>query len=94
MAGTAAIQTGLTLAETLRDALPDLRLISNGGEGSFKTQMKRADKSSASFALILGENEVERGEIGLKPLRDGGEQITLSLSQVAQHLAVLLEKTQ
>ncbi|QQZ27706.1 histidine--tRNA ligase [Thiothrix subterranea] len=94
MAGTAAIQTGLTLAETLRDALPDLRLISNGGEGSFKTQMKRADKSSASFALILGENEVERGEIGLKPLRDGGEQITLPLSQVAQHLAVLLEKTQ
>lgn len=94
MAGTTAIQTGLTLAETLRDALPNLRLISNGGEGSFKTQMKRADKSSASFALILGENEVERGEIGLKPLRDGGEQITLPLSQVAQQLAVFLEKTQ
>lgn len=94
MAGKTAIQTGLALAETVRDALPNLRLISNGGEGSFKTQMKRADKSTARFALILGENEVERGEIGLKPLREGGEQITLSLSQVAQQLAVLLEKTQ
>ncbi|MEN9423217.1 MAG: histidine--tRNA ligase [Pseudomonadota bacterium] len=94
MAGKTAIQAGLALAETVRDALPNLRLISNGGEGSFKTQMKRADKSTARFALILGENEVERGEIGLKPLRDGGEQITLSLNQVAQQLAVLLEKTQ
>lgn len=94
MAGKTAIQAGLALAETVRDALPNLRLISNGGEGSFKTQMKRADKSTARFALILGENEVGRGEIGLKPLRDGGEQITLSLNQVAQQLAVLLEKTQ
>jgi histidyl-tRNA synthetase len=94
MAGKTAIQAGLALAETVRDALPNLRLISNGGEGSFKTQMKRADKSTARFALILGENEVERGEIGLKPLRDCGEQITLSLNQVAQQLAVLLEKTQ
>lgn len=94
MAGKTAIQAGLALAETVRDALPNLRLISNGGEGSFKTQMKRADKSTARFALILGENEVERGEIGLKPLRDGSEQITLSLNQVAQQLAVLLEKTQ
>jgi histidyl-tRNA synthetase len=94
MAGKSAIQTGLALAETLRDALPALCLTSNGGEGSFKTQMKRADKSNARFALILGENEVERGEIGLKPLRDGGEQITLPLSQVAQQLSVFLEKTQ
>jgi histidyl-tRNA synthetase len=94
MAGKAAIQAGLTVAETLRDALPELRLISNCGEGSFKAQMKRADKSSASFALILGENEVERGEIGLKPLREGGEQINLPLSQLAQQLSVFIEKTQ
>ncbi|WGZ95962.1 MAG: histidine--tRNA ligase [Candidatus Thiothrix putei] len=94
MAGKTAIQTGLGLAETLRDALPNLRLISNGGEGSFKTQMKRADKSNARFALILGENEVERGEIGLKPLRAEGEQINLPISQMAQQLAVFLENTQ
>lgn len=94
MAGNAALQTGLALAETLRDTLPELKLVSNCGAGSFKTQMKRADKSSASFALILGENEVERAEIGLKPLRGGGEQINLPISQLAEQLSLLLQQTQ
>ena len=70
----------------MRDALPRLRLTTNTGGGNFKTQMKRADKSQAQYALILGEDELQRAEIGLKPLRSGGEQITLPISQLAEKL--------
>ncbi|MBU0654736.1 MAG: histidine--tRNA ligase [Gammaproteobacteria bacterium] len=93
MAGDAAAKAGLSLAEQLRDALPDLRLVSNCGGGNFKTQMKRADKSGAAVALILGENELERAEITLKPLRSEGEQINLPLCELAAHLSQLIEKT-
>lgn len=85
-AGDAAIQAGFAITEQLRDALPRLRLTTNTGGGNFKTQMKRADKSQAQYALILGEDELQRAEIGLKPLRNVGEQITLSISQLAEKL--------
>lgn len=94
MAGEAAAKAGMALAEQLRDAIPTLNIISNCGGGNFKTQMKRADKSAARFALILGENEVERGEIGLKPLREENGQITLPISQLAGHLTALLATAQ
>jgi histidyl-tRNA synthetase len=94
MAGDSALKAGMALAEQLRDSLPTLKLISNSGGGNFKTQMKRADKSNARFALILGENEVERGEIGFKPLRDGGEQITLPIDRLAEQLGQYIEKAQ
>jgi histidyl-tRNA synthetase len=94
MAGDSALKAGMALAEQLRDSLPALKLISNSGGGNFKTQMKRADKSNARFALILGENELERGEIGFKPLRDGGEQITLPIDRLAEQLGQYIEKAQ
>jgi histidyl-tRNA synthetase len=93
-AGEKAIPASLALAEKLRDALPNLQLVTNCGGGGFKPQMKRADKSQARFALILGENELERGEIALKPLRDGGEQITLPIEQLTEQLSQYIEKTQ
>lgn len=92
-AGDAAVKAGIAIAEQLRDALPSLRILSNCGGGNFKTQMKRADKSGAAFALILGENELERAEINLKPLRGGGEQITLPVSELTEQLPQLIEKT-
>ena len=92
MAGETAVQAGLAIAERLRTALPDLNLISNCSGGNFKTQMKRADKSGAGFALILGDDEVARGEISLKPLRTGGEQINLPVSDLVSTLPQLLEK--
>ncbi len=92
-AGEKAIPHSLVIAEQLRDALPHLRLVTNCGGGGFKPQMKRADKSQARFALILGEDELARGEIGLKSLRDSGEQITLPLSDLANHLRQSIEKT-
>ena len=59
------------------------------GGGSFKSQMKRADASGASVALILGEDEVASGDVMFKPLR-GGEQMRISREDVVEHLAVLL----
>ncbi len=90
MQGEVAIQAGLLLAEQLRDALPALRLTSNCGGGSFKSQMKKADKSGAQFALILGESELAAGNIAVKPLREQGEQQTIEQAALAQHLTTLI----
>ena len=53
LVGDAAVQSGLLLAEELRSAMPELRLMMNCGGGNFKSQFKRADKSGARLALIL-----------------------------------------
>jgi histidyl-tRNA synthetase len=90
MAGDAAMKAGLSIAENLRDSLPKLMVVSNCGGGSFKTQMKRADKSGAKYALVLGENELARAEIGLKALREDSGQITLPIQQLATELAKIL----
>ena len=92
MVGKAAEHRGQVLAESLRDALPGLRLLAHCGGGSFKSQLKRADKSGALVALILGEAEAEAGTVGLKPLRGGGEQETVPQAQAAQKLAALLHR--
>jgi histidyl-tRNA synthetase len=67
-------QPALLLAEKLRTALPDLRVLVNCGGGSFKSQFKKADKSGASFALVLGEDEVKNGTVSVKWLREEKEQ--------------------
>jgi len=81
--GDAALGRGFELAESLRDALPAVRVELNLGGGSFKSQLKRADKSGATFAIILGDEEVARGEAGLKPLRSGEDQMNVSLDELA-----------
>jgi histidyl-tRNA synthetase len=78
------------LAEELRDTAGGLLVELNLGGGSFKSQMKRADKSGATWALVLGEQELSEGRIGLKPLRSGEEQEDIALDQLA---AVLQERT-
>lgn len=85
----------LQIAEQLRNALPSLRLITHSGGGSFKSQMKKADRSGASYALIMGSNEFEQGTIALKPLRAefGAEQKNLPVSELVDHLTALLAKS-
>ena len=56
------------MAEDLRDA--GLAIVVNGGGGSFKSQMKRADASGARYALVFGPEELARGEVAVKALRD------------------------
>ncbi|NOR51943.1 MAG: histidine--tRNA ligase [Gammaproteobacteria bacterium] len=83
--GEKALQQGIIIAEKLREALPILRLIAHCGGGSFKSQFKKADKSNAQFALILGDEEIEKGEIGVKPLR-GGEQQMFTIDAAIDYL--------
>jgi histidyl-tRNA synthetase len=87
-AGTQA--RAFALAEELRDSMAGIRIDMNLGGGSFKAQMKRADKSNAAFALILGEQELANGCIGIKPLRSAAEQETVALEELAATLAVKL----
>ncbi len=90
MMGEEAQRRGLQLAETLRDQLPRLRLISHCGGGGFKSQFKKADKSNARYALVLGDDELTRGEAGLKPLRESGEQRQIVLDALVETLELML----
>ena len=85
--GEAAELAGLTLAEQVRDRLPNLRLQVNAGAGSFKSQFKKADKSGALYALILGDEELAQKIIGVKPLRGQGEQQNIAWDALSEHLA-------
>ena len=87
--GEQAQQQGLLLSERLRDALPKLRILTHCGGGSFKSQFKKADRSGARYALVLGEDEVQRGEIGIKPLRERIDQETVSEDALHGRLAQL-----
>jgi histidyl-tRNA synthetase len=78
------------LAERLRDALPRLRLMAHCGGGSFKSQFKKADKSGARLALILGDDELARGVAGVKPLRGDGAQAEIPLDGLAAYLTEMI----
>ena len=88
--GPAAEAQALLLAEGLRDRLPWLRLVVHCGGGGPKAQFKRADRSEASYALVLGEAELARGVVGLKPLRAAGEQEEIGVGELATVLAARL----
>ncbi|HEY8539728.1 MAG TPA: histidine--tRNA ligase [Steroidobacteraceae bacterium] len=86
ISGTAAEAAGLALAERLRDEVAGLRMETHCGGGSFKSQLKRADKSGARFALVLGDSETERRVVGLKSLRVEEPQIEVAWDAVASVL--------
>lgn len=88
LVGDSAIAYGMQLAEQLRDQLPYLACEVNCGGGSFKSQFKRADKSGAAFAVIIGDDEVSQKQVGFKDLRQQSEQEMLAADQ----LAVTLER--
>jgi histidyl-tRNA synthetase len=67
--GEAAQRSALALAEKLRDQLPGRGIVVHCGSAKFKTQFRRADESGARLALILGDDELARGVVALKPLR-------------------------
>ncbi len=78
--GELAEQQAFSIAETLRNA--GVRVVLHAGGGSFKSQMKKADRSQARFALILGDDEVHKQEVILKPMlaSEKSEQQQLSLA--------------
>lgn len=90
LVGEQVLTTGLLLAEKLRDQLPQLRLLCHCGGGGFKNQLKRADKSGALVALIIGEDEWAKGQVTIKFLRRQQDQQTLAMVDVAGFLSDLL----
>ena len=86
LVGEQAEKAGLIMAESIRDHLPELKLQVHCGGGSFKSQFKKADKSGAEIALILGETEIANGEVGVKPLRSQQDQANMPQDQIIEHL--------
>jgi len=85
--GESAERLASRLAEQLRDALPKLRLMLNAGGGKPAAQLKRADRSGASLALILGDDELERRVIQVKSLRDSAAPAQCGWEECAALLA-------
>ena len=85
----ASIQAPVIAAQ-LREQVPGIRIMVHAGGGNFKKQLKRADKSDAVVALILGDDELAQGLVTVKYLREHKDQQTLELSQVATLLADLI----
>jgi histidyl-tRNA synthetase len=85
--GTEAEYRAQALAESLRDRLSGLRLRLHCGGGGMKARMRRADRSGAAYALILGENELAAESVEVKPLRSDEQQRTVRWDQLADLLA-------
>ena len=81
-----ALHKGFELAEELRENFPSLRFKLNMGGGSFKSQLKRADKSQAICAIIIGEEEMENNRVGFKPLRNNEDQINVSFEDISDEV--------
>ena len=90
LVGNAAMKNGLRLAEQLRDEIPTLRLQMHCGGGSFKSQFKKADKSQADYALIMGDEEVTKNTAQIKPLREDRAQYEISQDRLVDEITRLL----
>ncbi|VAX06308.1 Histidyl-tRNA synthetase [hydrothermal vent metagenome] len=89
--GDAAELRATVLAEQCRDELPESGILLNCGAGSMKSQMKKADKSGARFALILGEDELKKNEITIKDLSGEQDQQTIAQAVLTKFLKTSLE---
>ena len=87
--GEEAKLKGMSLVEVVRDTVPNLVLQTNCGGGSFKSQMKKANKSEALIAILLGEDEVANGTVSVKFLREDKEQLLIKQSQLADVLKTI-----
>jgi len=83
--------TANALAEQWRDQVPNIRLQCHCGGGNMKKQLKRADKSGAQIALILGDNEIVEQQVMVKYLRGQQEQQSLAFEQIPSLLTALIE---
>ena len=88
--GDNCVVEAIKVAQELRQQLPTLKVMSHCGGGNFKKQMKRADKSGAQFALIIGENEVANNQVAIKPLRTKDEQQLVTRSELVTKIAELI----
>jgi histidyl-tRNA synthetase len=89
--GENALKTGMALSNTLRDEIPHLRLMMHCGGGNIKNQFKKADKSGALVALILGEQELNNQSVAIKFLREDKPQICIAQHQLLEYLKTSLK---
>jgi histidyl-tRNA synthetase len=80
----------LALVERLRDAVPGRRVELNLGGGNFKAQFRRADRSGAPVAVVLGSDEWARGVAQVKPLRDQGAAWEVPLAELPAQVGAFL----
>jgi histidyl-tRNA synthetase len=73
---------GFKMAELIRTELPSVKMMHHCGAGNFKKQMKRADKSGAKVALIIGETELQDNSVTIKDLQGKAEQQTVAMDQL------------
>lgn len=85
-AGDGTTVSAFQLAEKLRSELTHLRVMTHCSGGNFKKQFKRADKSGAKFALVIGESEVQNNQVVVKDLLGGAEQQTIAAADVVTYL--------
>ena len=90
LSGAGTSERGLILAEQLRDEIPEIRILTHCGGGGLKSQFKKADKSGAQAALILGENELENDQVTIKFLREDQPQNSISCAEIANFLKTTL----
>ncbi|MFA6302771.1 MAG: histidine--tRNA ligase [Legionella sp.] len=85
----ANLNKGLELSESLRSAFPEMQILMNTVAGSLKSQFKKADKSGARLALILGDDEIQNNQVSIKDLRKQSEQITVDVTQLNHVLSAI-----
>ena len=88
--GDASKVEAIKIAQALRSDLPGLRVMSHCGGGNFKKQMKRADKSGALSALVIGEEEFASNQVAIKYLREKKEQALVARDGLAAYIAELI----
>ena len=88
--GARAEAVGLGMVERLRTELPHRRFEMNLGGGNFKTQFRRADRSAAPLAVIVGDDELGRGVVGMKPLRQESGQSECPVTELASGIEAAL----
>ncbi len=86
-----AAADSLALAETVRELLPDSSVLHNTGAGSLKSQFRKADKSGAALAVIVGSDELSNGKVTIKPLRGHAEQTTVPRELMGETLRSFLD---
>ncbi|MFQ5633902.1 MAG: histidine--tRNA ligase [Gammaproteobacteria bacterium] len=89
--GASLTEPVFALTEQLRDSNPALRIEINCDGGSFRSQMKRADRSGARIAVIIGESELAAESAGIKPLRAEAAQVTVKWAELGDALRGFLE---
>ena len=87
-----AAAAALAFAERLRDEMPRRRVALGLGGGNFKAQFRRADRSGARFALVLGDSELDRGVVAIKDLRGEANQIECPMAEASARLEAVLKE--